>query len=425
MTKKELDRLSKKLAELVEIFRQGKPAKDFHWWGGNSYRSIFSPTYGHQKGQPLFEDLVQGILRLNPTMLSEDEVRSKLMYNFLQNQTIDVTAEDHAHNEKLVSQAQAFIKDMTEFEAWQDVEVAIGNLWLRGDPVTFGGITFMPLDQEEAKEWESQIGPKGDSHISIRVIAYLKAPGDRNKAISYAQNSVNQVLDIFRAFCFPFGRDSDTWRIALVDDPVSQTHTLIRINGRLFTTLVSSGIAQIDLREHILSKLQEPQWNLLHKLLEKPENSRNSMESKLVDGLHWLAESTRPDTNNSKFAKISFALETLVGGEPQNDELKVRGITAMLAERAAFIAGENLSDMLKVDNDIRTYYKKRSDIVHGGKEQVSLDDIESFGHLVRRLALTLLAKLDNLGDDLSCIEKLANWVKIQKYTLPNQNNKGV
>jgi hypothetical protein len=419
MTEKEVNRLAKKLTELVEIFRQGKPAKDFNWWNGCP---IFHPECGYEAGQLLFEEIIQGIVKLNPTMLSRDEVESKVKYDFLQDQTISITEEDHAHNEELLGQAQVFIKNMAEFKAWQDVDVAIGNLWLRGNPVTFGGITFIPLDQEEAKEWESQIGPKGDSHTSIRVIAHLKAPGDRNNVISYAQNRVNQVLDIFRAFCFPFGRDSDTWRIALVNDPVSQTHTLIRINGRLFTTLVSPGIAQIELREHILSKLQEPQWDLLHKLLEKPENPRSEMESKLVDGIHWLAESTRPDTNNAKFAKISFALETLIGGEPQGDELKVRGITAMLAERAAFIVGKDLPDRLKRDNDIRTYYKKRSDIVHGSKGQVSLDVIDNFGELVRLLALTLLEKLTEPDNEITDIEKLADWVKIQKYTLPNPNS---
>jgi len=116
--------------------------------------------------------------------------------------------------------------------------------------------------------------------------------------------------------------------------------------------------------------------------------------------------------------KISFALETLIGGEPQAEELKVRGVTAMLAERAAFIAGENLGDRLAIDKDIRRYYGIRGNIVHGGKGDVSLDDIDGFGQLIRRLALALLAKLNELGDKISDVEKLEKWVKEQKYTLP-------
>ena len=146
------------------------------------------------------------------------------------------------------------------------------------------------------------------------------------------------------------------------------------------------------------------------------------MENKLLNSIHWLAESTKPDTNNSKFAKISFALETLIGGEPKDDEeLKARGITAMLAERAAFIAGRDLNDRLAIDRDIRTYYGKRSNIFHGGEGDVSLDEIDRFGELVRRLALALLEKLDELKDVISDVESLGRWVREQKYTLPDNN----
>jgi uncharacterized protein with NRDE domain len=418
MTEKELDKLARKLTDLVEIFRQGQAARDFKWWNENSSRSIFNPTYGYQEGQQLFEELVQSILRLNPIMLSEDGVKRKLMYEFLQEQTINITEENHAHNEELVSQALAFVKDMAEFKAWQNVDVAIGNLWLRGDPVIFGEVTFLPIDPKEIEKWESQLGPKGDSDISVRVIARLKAPEDRTKVISYTQNRVNQVLDIFRAFCFPFGRHSDAWRIALVNDPVSQTYTLLRINRR-FTTLVSSGIAQIDLREHILSKLTEPQWNLIHKLFEKPEKALNDMENKLLNGIYWLSQSTKPDTYSAKFTKICFALEAMLGGEPKDEELKIRGITAMLAERAAFLTGKNLDDRLNIDRAIRNSYRIRSKIVHGVGTSIHLDDIDKVGILARRIALTLLDKLDTLGNEISNVDKLEEWVRNQKYTLPN------
>lgn len=96
----------------------------------------------------------------------------------------------------------------------------------------------------------------------------------------------------------------------------------------------------------------------------------------------------------------------------------------MLAERAAFIAGRELDDRMAIDEDIRKYYGKRSDIVHGGKKtDVSLDDIEKFGLLVRRIALSLLERLDKLGDKIGNVEKLEDWMKQQKYTLSNCNSK--
>ena len=112
----------------------------------------------------------------------------------------------------------------------------------------------------------------------------------------------------------------------------------------------------------------------------------------------------------------------MIGGEPNDEELKVRGITAMLAERAAFIAGKDLDDRLAIDKDIRKYYKMRGSIVHGGEGDVSLDDIDGFGKLVRRIAIALLEKPDELGTEISDVDKLQAWVNKQKYILPKSNS---
>lgn len=416
----EIDRLARKLAELVEIFRQGKPASDFKWWGENSPLSIFNPNDGYQDGQPLFDAVVQGILRLNPEMLSKYEIETKLVYDFLNMQTVSVRQPEHLKNQNLVKEAENHIRSLIEFKAWQNIDIPIGNLWLKGEPLKLGYVTFMAITEQELMEWKKDPSPwpkKPDVHVVARV----NAPGDLEKAVSYTKNQVNLALNILRAFCFPFGQGSEHWKVGFIGDYIFPGSTPIRINDKAGTYLLSPPTISLELRAHILQHLQESQWELINKLILKAENSRTNMESKLLDGIHWLAESTKPDTNNSKFAKISFALETLIGGEPKDEELKARGITAMLAERAAFIAGRDLDDRLAIDRHIRKYYGMRSNIVHGGEADASLDDIEEFGQLVRRLALALLGKLAELGDEIADVEKLEKWVKVQKYTLPEHN----
>lgn len=414
----EIDRLAKILADLVEIFRKGKAASDFQWWQNMS--NLFRPYFGYQDGQPLFEAVVQGILKLNPEMLSEYEIKHKLVYDFLQNQAIDYKQAEHLYNESLKKEAKKHLNKLVEFEAWQDVDIAIVNLLHEGEPVQLGEVIFMGITKEELEQWKKR-GPVSERISDVRVVARVKAPGDRQKALFYTITCVNQALDVIRAFCFPFGRQSDTWLVGLLGDIIDSKHTPTRIDGREFVTLIGSGIAQIELQKHILSKLEQAQWELINKLILKEEHSRSDMESKLLDGIHWLAESTKPDTNNSRFAKISFALETLIGGEPKDEDLKVRGITAMLAERAAFIIGEEFDDRWAIDKEIRKYYGLRSNIVHGGEGDVSLDDIDNFGQLVRRLALALLEKLDELGDEIRDIEELEKWVKVQRYTAPEND----
>lgn len=417
----EIDRLARKLAELVQIFRRGGPAKDFKWWG--SPRQIFNPLYGYEDGRPVFEEVIQEVLRLNSEMLSEHEVETKIIFDFLTHQTTDFTKPSHLNNRSLINEAKTQLTKLIEFEQWQDVDFAIANLWLGGEPTKLGKVTFMGVTKEEIDLWKKR-GFWGESSPDFRVVARVRAPGDQHRALSYAKTQINLALDILRAFCFPFGRESESWRVGLLGDIIASTATPIRINNRDFVTQVSGyGLAQVELKQHILSKLEQPQWELIEKLISKKHP--NKMESKLLTSIHWLSESTKLDTNKSKFTKVCVALESLIGGEPEDEELKVRGITAMLAERAAFIAGKDLNDRMEIDKNIRKFYGMRSDIVHGGKEDISSDDIDKFGQLVRRLALALLEKLDELGDKLGDVDKLQVWVKEEKYTLPDNDSKEV
>lgn len=426
-TNQEIERLAKKLAKLVEIFRQGGKASDFKWWNENSPRSIFYPLYGYRDGQPLFESVVQGVLSLNSEMLSEHEVQRRLMYDFLEGQTISVTQAEHLNNQSLINAAKDLLTELIEFEAWQPVDIPIANLLHEGEPIEFLNITFYEITKKELEQWKK--GLKSLWHEGaeqVYVLARVKSPGDRAKAISYAESNVDIAFEVLRAFCFPFGKRSFRWPIGVVGDFVAFRATPMCINCREYFVTIGKDRQyreQVELRKDILSKLTEHQWRLITRFILKEASTK--MERKVRDAIHWLAESTKPDTYNSKFAKISFALETLIGGEPEDEKLQVRGITAMLAERAAFIAGRDLDDRKTIDKNIRKYYGMRSNIVHGGEGDVSLDDIDGFGELVRRLTLALLEKLGELGDEISDVEKLERWVKVQKYTLPEHNTKEV
>lgn len=417
-TNQKIERLAKKLAGLVEIFRRGGEASDSQWWSGKTARSIFYPLYGYQKGQPLFEEVVQGVLKLNPEMLSEYEVHKRLMHEFLSTQTIDYKAKEHLYNQSLVYGAKNLLNEMIKFEAYHYVDIPIANLWHEGEPIEFLGVTFREATGNELKQWEKNLEEFWhEGTHNVHVLARVKAPGDEAKSIEYARNQVDTVLEVFRAFCFPFGRNSSTWRVGIVGDVLSYSSTPVSVSNRYYITRIFNGPMQVELKKHILSELEQAQWKLISESIQQTHYTK--MEKKLRDSMHWLSESTKPDTNNAKFAKISFALETLIGGEAQDEELKVRGVTSMLAERAAFIGGRGLDDRCAIDKDIRKYYGMRGGIVHGGGENASLDDIDNFGQLVRRLVLALMEKLEETGDEIGDVDGLEKWLKVQKYTLPD------
>ena len=411
----EIKALSTKLARLVELFRKGEYAKNFEWWNYNSPSTMFYERYGYQNSQSLYDEVAQEILKLNSEMLSEYEVHKRLRFDFLVHQTTKVSEPDHLYNTDLIDLAIRFITELIEFKQWREIDIAILNLWPDSEPITLGRVTFIAITKEEIEKWKNKSHHPA-SLDDVKVVARVNSPGDEQKALSYARNEVSLVLDFIRAFCFPFGKNSDMWPVGMLGDFDASKQIPVRINNRDYITLVGPGIYNNKLREHILPKLGVTHWELLNKLILK--NHYNDMERKLIGSIHWLAEGTKPDKNNAKFTKISFALETLLGGKPKDKNLKVRGITAMLAERAAFIAGKDIiDDRLAIDKDVRKYYRIRSKIVHGGKGEVTLEDIDNFGELVRRLALAMLEKLDEIGNEIINVDTLEGWVKQQRCTL--------
>ncbi|MCX6009430.1 MAG: HEPN domain-containing protein [Chloroflexi bacterium] len=413
-----IDWLAQNLIALVGIFRGGGPANDFKWWNSNSPNTIFDSYPGYQKGRTIFDVVVQGLLKLNPDMLSKHEVERNLTYEFLERQAINP---EQLSKQELMNQARNHLNKLVEFEARQTIDFPIMNLWLEGEPAKLGMVTFIATTKDDIEQWKKDYMALSLNITDIHVFARVNAPGDRLKAFFYARTQIDLALDILRILCFPFSHHGDTCKIGAIGDITTSTSTPMRINQRRFTTKLGTGTAQLDLRRDILPRLEQSHYELINKLILKTEGSISNMENKLLDAIHWLAESTKQDTYRARFAKISFALETLIGGEPKDEELKVRGITAMLAERAAFIAGQNLEDRIDVDKDIRKYYGMRSDIVHGGEKDVLLSDINDFGILVRRLAFALLEKLDKMGSNLSTVEELEMWVKTQRYALPEEN----
>jgi len=408
----EKDRLAIKLAELVEIFRKGKKASDFNWWQDIS--NLFRPYFGYQEGKPIFEEVTQGVLKLNPEMLSEYEIKHKLVYDFLQNQTIDFKSAEHLYNQELVNEARRHLNELIKFKAYHDVYIPITNLWHRGQPVTFFRITFIEFTRDLSDKWKKGLKTMWteEANTSVHVLAKINVTGGEKRAFTQALTQVRAALDIFRAFCFPFGKYSLDWHMGVAGDMLSYHNIPISIDSKRFFSYHDIGNVQVELSNHIMNKYSPSMWDIIYEItINKRQPKR------LCDSIRWLAEATKPDTNNAKFLKISIALETLLGKEPHDEDLKIRGITAMLAERAAFLAGEGLNDRLTIDQKVRLFYRKRSEIVHGKGEEVSSRDIDGFGELVRRISLAIINELNVEKEYIDNIDELERWIKRQKYTL--------
>lgn len=402
--------LANKLAYLIRLFRKKNNSTDFKFW--NDLQRVFQPKFGCPKAKPLFDEIVNGIVKLNPKMLSTTQVERKLVYDFIQFQTIN--GYNHATDKELTDISREKISELVNFKETHCVQIPIYNLMLlKNEQYNLLGITLRKATKTDLTNCKKFFSVAWPSNTSIHSFACVQVEGDNNISTSGAITKVRRSFDLIRAFCFPFGKDSDAWNTGIVGDIPMRSSILMIIDQSQYPFKPNQRNMQIELETHILPKLTDAQWSLLDELQKKETTTQ--MQTKLLDSIHWLAEATKTDTKKAKFVKISLALENLLGSESDLNELKAQGLTVMLAERAAFIAGKNYRDRLDIDEKIRRYYNIRSAIMHGRKTEVNDSALDGFGLLVRRLAISLLERLSNSKQNLKNVNDLAKWVKDLKY----------
>jgi hypothetical protein len=274
------------------------------------------------------------------------------------------------------------------------------------------GITLRKSTCDDAKHYDTDFKGVGLSTSDVHSFACVQIEGSKNTSNSEAIKKIRQFFELIRAFCFPFGRNSESWNTGIFGDiPLCSSIPIIR-NQSQYCFISNQRNMQIELEDKILPKLTNKQWELL--------NATKKWSKRLYDSIHWLAEATKPDTNNAKYIKISIALETLLGKEPSVGNLRVKSITVMLAERAAFLTGTTLFERISVDKKIRNFYDKRSKIIHGDGKELPLKNIDEFGELVRKITLTIIESNTSM-EYIANPTKLESWIKEQKYTLPENN----
>ena len=292
----EIDRVARKLCQVVQVLRRDGPAKDFQFEGWLGPKTLFKPQYGYEDGRTTFEEVGREVLRLNTEMLSEHNVETTLLHRFLEPQIIDVFQPSHLVNDELLTEANNKLTELVDFEVWQDVDIAMAYMHCEGEQFTLGRVTFIEVTGEELEAWKKR-AYWPDPSLLFQVAARVHAPGDEQKALEYARNNVAIVMDVLRAFCFPFGRNSDMWIASPVGETNTTWRTPVRIDGRKFLTVLGPNIATFHFPKDI-SGLDTNEWTSLHSLLLKHPDGRTKLESRYMDGIHWLAEATKSDTRN-------------------------------------------------------------------------------------------------------------------------------
>jgi len=140
----------------------------------------------------------------------------------------------------------------------------------------------------------------------------------------------------------------------------------------------------------------------------------SALQQRIVRAIRWFAQGTNLDNKVDAFIKYVVALEILLGKEAEDPHIPTAGITARLAERAAFLLGVSLDrDQRKqIAKDITKLYRKRSKLVHGSISDVSMKELSLLETYVRHIIFAL-AK----WKDYTTFQEFVDWVENQKFSV--------
>jgi len=359
-------------------------------------------------------------------MKSNPQISRRLIISLLIGEVVGIVVykpSSPISDDELADEAMKRIKNLLEYSSTRDIDIPIVNLNVDGTPVGIGSVTFHPVTHTDLnKDWWEKIKTNysGTPEKEVLSIARVTSPGDWELALDFAEEKVQETLLILRGIGFPI-KAEDLCQIGVLNEFPNLRNQAIQLHEPVETikiedppkviTRLGSSIRKWRLHTDLLEGVDK-EIKIINNLLDKNnKSSLNKMQKKVLSGLRWIGEATKPDPLSARYIKLSTALEFLIGGEPENEYLSTRGITATLAERAAFLIGKDLDDRLNIDKKVKHYYRLRSDIVHGVKDTIDGPDFEGFGSLVRQISLALCQKLS----DFNNIDDLQKWVYQNRY----------
>lgn len=402
----------------------------------NSFRSTDKIKY-EEIGRLFFWDpldtdveeehnLVEQVIDLLQT--SNPQISPRLIFIYLICEVVGiivVNSNSPMTNGEFEKLANERIRNLLNYSSIRMIDIPLVGLEVDGEPVKIGEVTFFPLtkDDRHSDWWKKVINNfSGNPEWEIRTIGRASCPGDWELALNRAENAIKNSLLVLRGLGFPITSNSIS-QIGVINEFQSwKTRPLrlykpeetIRIEYSSDTVTRFGPPIQIwRIFDDLLSDVDSDVIDYINQLIIQENQQRlTNMQQKFIAGLRWIGEATKPDTLPARYLKLAIGLEYLIGGKSRKEYLTKRGITATLAERAAFLLGRDQEHRLSIDKKVKKFYRLRSKIVHGESDTINGTDFVEFGSLVRQIALALCQKTSDFKD----IDALQRWVFQLRHT---------
>jgi len=363
------------------------------------------------RDQPLWHEVVAKLYDLNPKVCSTRQV--------------DKMLEDLADRFKskgwrlsgILQDTRALIRDIRAAKGvTRRVFLPIWGLVIKVSSFVVGDVEFISRtkDTEIDEELKKHESASNESEMSkVNTVAVTETTGgDSDMILQNAETKVNQALSILRAFVYPTVPDTGQKQIGIMGSFYTLPKFYFVEFGDVGTEKSPKrsrgyelfGIMDVTISEYVTKELLDKGgFSKLNTFLTSSKTSK--FQESLLRGAQWLGEATKPDTLESKFIKVAFAVDAMVGDEA-SDKIPDKGIKARIAERSAFLLASKRKHREQICEEMSRFIAKRNNLAHGSKQVVSQWETERFGAYGR----TVLERLLLSDPEFKSTEQLATWV---------------
>lgn len=280
------------------------------------------------------------------------------------------------------------------------------------EPITFGQFTL--YDWSVHKQIIEKLNADGSEKFwngehDLLVGCTVEA-GDPDKGLELADNMFARLESVIR---FMIGARLGNYEIGIVNYSglSRRRHYLFCDNTISSGSKMLGAIQTLPLHDPYFSN---PEKNF-KKLINFDSDGVNALERKILRSVEWMSQALIEPNPASAFIKAATSLEVLFGSNEKG--VITPSIMAQISESCAHILGDSTESCLRVEKDVKRLYGVRSAVVHSGKDDVSLADLDTFIHYGRQVVLNILQYEEY--EQINSVEKLQEFLRGRKYNFPD------
>lgn len=235
-----------------------------------------------------------------------------------------------------------------------------------------------------------------------------------------SQKALELAILLFERFQYfmhiAIGRKEKRFNVSIdLENFVHAKHTLLLCDGAITSnTSLENRVETIPIDELLSETDQiygyEAMWNLLK--IKEP----NEFQKRLILALEWLGQAYRDNSLPTSFIKAAISLEIIFSYN--GGTVITPSILHQLSESAALILGNNADECIKIEQEMKKLYGRRSSIVHTGSNEIDIEMIMDILNYSSCIILVLLNKKEyhKIKDG----KELYDLLKMKKYHNPQQ-----